>query len=201
MLKFNILEGIAAPLPMMNIDTDMIIPKQFLKTIKRSGLGKNLFHELRYDLNGNIKNDFVLNWDPFNRSTILVTGQNFGCGSSREHAPWSLLDFGIRSIISTSFADIFFNNCFKNGILPIVVTQEICNKLMVLANQKKIFKIDLPNQLIKVEDNEISPFKIDEFRKKCLIEGLDDISLTLSNITKIESFEKKMRNLKPWISK
>lgn len=201
MLKFNILEGIAAPLPMMNIDTDMIIPKQFLKTIKRSGLGKNLFHELRYDLNGNIKNDFVLNWDPFNRSTILVTGQNFGCGSSREHAPWSLLDFGIRSIISTSFADIFFNNCFKNGILPIVISQDICNELMKLANQKKIFKIDLPNQLIKVEDNEISSFKIDEFRKKCLIEGLDDISLTLNNITKIESFEKKMRNLKPWISK
>jgi len=201
LLKFNILEGIAAPLPMMNIDTDMIIPKQFLKTIKRSGLGKNLFHELRYDLNGNIKNDFVLNWDPFNRSTILVTGQNFGCGSSREHAPWSLLDFGIRSIISTSFADIFFNNCFKNGILPIVISQDICNELMELANQKKIFKIDLPNQLIKVEDNEISSFKIDEFRKKCLIEGLDDISLTLNNITKIESFEKKMRNLKPWISK
>ena len=201
MLKFNILEGIAAPLPMMNIDTDMIIPKQFLKTIKRSGLGKNLFHELRYDLNGNIKNDFVLNWDPFNRSTILVTGQNFGCGSSREHAPWSLLDFGIRAIISTSFADIFFNNCFKNGILPIVISQDICNELMELANQKKIFKIDLPNQLIKVEDNEISSFKIDEFRKKCLIEGLDDISLTLNNITKIESFEKKMRNLKPWISK
>ena len=201
MLKFNILEGIAAPLPMMNIDTDMIIPKQFLKTIKRSGLGKNLFHELRYDLNGNVKNDFVLNWDPFNRSTILVTGQNFGCGSSREHAPWSLLDFGIRSIISTSFADIFFNNCFKNGILPIVISQDICNELMELANQKKIFKIDLPNQLIKVEDNEISSFKIDEFRKKCLIEGLDDISLTLNNITKIESFEKKMRNLKPWMSK
>ena len=201
MLKFNILEGIAAPLPMMNIDTDMIIPKQFLKTIKRSGLGKNLFHELRYDLNGNVKNDFVLNWDPFNRSTILVTGQNFGCGSSREHAPWSLLDFGIRSIISTSFADIFFNNCFKNGILPIVISQDICNELMELANKKKIFKIDLPNQLIKVEDNEISSFKIDEFRKKCLIEGLDDISLTLNNITKIESFEKKMRNLKPWMSK
>ena len=201
MLKFNILEGIAAPLPMMNIDTDMIIPKQFLKTIKRSGLGKNLFHELRYDLNGNVKNDFVLNWDPFNRSTILVTGQNFGCGSSREHAPWSLLDFGIRSIISTSFADIFFNNCFKNGILPIVISQDICNELMELANQKKIFEIDLPNQLIKVEDNEISSFKIDEFRKKCLIEGLDDISLTLNNITKIESFEKKMRNLKPWMSK
>ena len=201
MLKFNILEGIAAPLPMMNIDTDMIIPKQFLKTIKRSGLGKNLFHELRYDLNGNVKNDFVLNWDPFNRSTILVTGQNFGCGSSREHAPWSLLDFGIRSIISTSFADIFFNNCFKNGILPIVISQDICNELMELANKKKIFKIDLPNQLIKVEDNEISSFKIDEFRKKCLIEGIDDISLTLNNITKIESFEEKMRNLKPWISK
>ena len=201
MLKFNILEGIAAPLPMINIDTDMIIPKQFLKTIKRSGLGKNLFHELRYDLNGNIRNNFVLNWDPFKKSSILVTGQNFGCGSSREHAPWSLLDFGIRSIISTSFADIFFNNCFKNGILPIVISQDICNELMELANKKKIFKIDLPNQLIKVEDNEISSFKIDEFRKKCLIDGIDDISLTLNNITKIESFEEKMRNLKPWINK
>ena len=201
MLKFNILEGIAAPLPMMNVDTDMIIPKQFLKTIKRSGLGKNLFHELRYDLNGNIKNDFVLNWDPFKKSTILVTGQNFGCGSSREHAPWSLLDFGIRAIISTSFADIFFNNCFKNGILPIVISQDIWTELMELANQKKIFKIDLPNQLIKVEDNEVSSFEIDEFRKKCLIEGLDDISLTLNKISKIESFEEKMRNLKPWISK
>ena len=201
MLKFNILEGIAAPLPMINVDTDMIIPKQFLKTIKRSGLGKNLFHELRYDLNGNIKNDFVLNWDPFKKSTFLVTGQNFGCGSSREHAPWSLLDFGIRAIISTSFADIFFNNCFKNGILPIVISQDICTELMELANQKKIFKIDLPNQLIKVEDNEVSSFEIDEFRKKCLIEGLDDISLTLNKISKIESFEEKMRNLKPWISK
>ncbi len=201
MLKFNILEGIAAPLPMINIDTDMIIPKQFLKTIKRSGLGKNLFHELRYDLNGNIRNDFILNWDPFKKANILVTGQNFGCGSSREHAPWSLLDFGIRSIISTSFADIFFNNCFKNGILPIVVSQEICNTLMELANQKKIFKIDLPNQLVIVEDNKISSFEIDEFRKKCLIKGLDDISLTLNNIIKIEDFEEKMKNLRPWVNK
>ena len=201
MLKFNILKGIAAPLPMMNIDTDMIIPKQFLKTIKRSGLGKNLFHELRYDLNGNIRNNFVLNWDPFSKSSILVTGQNFGCGSSREHAPWSLLDFGIRSIISTSFADIFFNNCFKNGILPIIVPQNICNKLMELANQKKIFKIDLPNQLITVENDKITSFQIDEFRKKCLIEGLDDISLTLKNLSKIETFEENMKNLKPWINK
>jgi len=201
LLKFNILEGIAAPLPMINIDTDMIIPKQFLKTIKRSGLGKNLFHELRYDLNGNIRNDFILNWDPFKKANILVTGQNFGCGSSREHAPWSLLDFGIRSIISTSFADIFFNNCFKNGILPIVVSQEICNTLMELANQKKIFKIDLPNQLVIVEDNKISSFEIDEFRKKCLIKGLDDISLTLNNIIKIEDFEEKMKNLRPWVNK
>ena len=201
MLKFNILKGIAAPLPMMNIDTDMIIPKQFLKTIKRSGLGKNLFHELRYDLNGNIRNNFVLNWDPFSKSSILVTGQNFGCGSSREHAPWSLLDFGIRSIISTSFADIFFNNCFKNGILPIIVSQNICNKLMELANQKKIFKIDLPNQLITVENDKITSFQIDEFRKKCLIEGLDDISLTLKNLSKIETFEENMKNLKPWINK
>ncbi len=201
MLKFNILEGIAAPLPMINIDTDMIIPKQFLKTIKRSGLGKNLFHELRYDLNGNIRNNFVLNWDPFKKSSILVTGQNFGCGSSREHAPWSLLDFGIRSIISTSFADIFFNNCFKNGILPIILSQNICNELMELANQKKIFKIDLPNQLIMVENDKIASFQIDEFRKKCLIEGLDDISLTLKNLSKIETFEENMKNLKPWISK
>tara|TARA_B100000989_G_scaffold272313_1_gene229649 strand:- start:1403 stop:2008 length:606 start_codon:yes stop_codon:yes gene_type:complete len=201
LLKFNILEGIAAPLPMINIDTDMIIPKQFLKTIKRSGLGKNLFHELRYDLNGNIRNNFVLNWDPFKKSSILVTGQNFGCGSSREHAPWSLLDFGIRSIISTSFADIFFNNCFKNGILPIILSQNICNELMELANQKKIFKIDLPNQLIMVENDKIASFQIDEFRKKCLIEGLDDISLTLKNLSKIETFEENMKNLKPWISK
>ncbi len=201
MLKFEILEGIAAPLPMMNVDTDMIIPKQFLKTIKRSGLGKNLFHELRYDLNGNIRNDFVLNWDPFKKSSILVTGQNFGCGSSREHAPWSLLDFGIRSIISISFADIFFNNCFKNGILPIVVSQEICSELMELARQKKVFKIDLPNQLVTVQDSKVTSFEIDEFRKKCLIEGLDDISLTLNNITKIENFEEKMKSLKPWINK
>ena len=176
MEKFYKLNGIAAPLDILNIDTDMIIPKQFLKTIKRSGLGKNLFHELRYDLNGNIKNDFVLNWDPFKKSTILVTGQNFGCGSSREHAPWSLLDFGIRSIISTSFADIFFNNCFKNGILPIVISQGICNELMKLANQKKIFKDKvIPKDLV---------FKSKYYIKEC--NGFSPKYKAWSNISGID---------------
>ena len=198
MLKFNILEGIAAPLPMMNIDTDMIIPKQFLKTIKRSGLGKNLFHELRYDLNGNIKNDFVLNWDPFKKSTILVTGQNFGCGSSREHAPWSLLDFGIRAIISTSFADIFFNNCFKNGILPITISEEKIKELAEYSNRKEEISIDLIEQKIKFGNNEIK-FEIDDFKKECLIEGYDDIALSLNHKSKIESFENKIKSERPWI--
>ena len=199
MKKFKIINGIAAPLPMINIDTDMIIPKQFLKTIKRSGLGKNLFHELRYDLNGNLRNDFVLNWDPYKNSSILVTGANFGCGSSREHAPWSLLDFGFRSIISTSFADIFYNNCFKNGILPIKLDQNTIDVLMDFAEKEKAFTIDLKKQKIYVEKEEITKFEVDTFRKKCLLEGLDDIALTLKKIDSINIFEQKVNKNQPWI--
>ena len=184
---------------MINIDTDMIIPKQFLKTIKRSGLGKNLFHELRYDLNGNLRNDFVLNWDPYKNSSILVTGANFGCGSSREHAPWSLLDFGFRSIISTSFADIFYNNCFKNGILPIKLDQNTIDVLMDFAEKEKAFTIDLKKQKIYVEKEEITKFEVDTFRKKCLLEGLDDIALTLKKIDSINIFEQKVNKNQPWI--
>ena len=179
MEKFELLKGIAAPLEMINVDTDMIIPKQFLKTIKRSGLGKNLFHELRYDIQGNIKNDFVLNWDPYKQASILVAGDNFGCGSSREHAPWSLLDFGFKCIIAPSFADIFYNNCFKNGILPIRLDQKTVDVLMDQANQKKQLTINLKDQLIVLEDGNTIEFQIDPFRKKCLLEGLDDIGLTL----------------------
>ncbi len=199
MEKFEKLFGIAAPLPMINIDTDMIIPKQFLKTIKRSGLGKNLFHELRYDLKGNIKNDFVLNWEPYNSAIILITGENFGCGSSREHAPWSLLDFGFKCIIAPSFADIFFNNCFKNGILPIKLDQENVDFLMKSAEEKKIFTINLEQQLILVEDLKSIKFDVDSFRKKCLIEGLDDIALTLKKSKKISDFEFQLQKIKPWI--
>ena len=199
--KFKTIEGIAAPLPMINIDTDMIIPKQFLKTIKRSGLGKNLFHELRYDLNGNLRNNFVLNWDPYKSSKILITGGNFGCGSSREHAPWSLLDFGIKSIISPSFADIFYNNCFKNGILPVKLHQKIVDLLMDLAKKGKTFKLDLKKQKIYVDNEEITKFEIDNFRKKCLLEGLDDIALTLEKIDSINIFEKNINKNQPWIVK
>ena len=197
--KFKRLKGIVAPLPMMNVDTDMIIPKQFLKTIKRSGLGKNLFHELRYDLQGNIRNDFVLNWDPYKSASILVTGENFGCGSSREHAPWSLLDFGFKCIIAPSFADIFYNNCFKNGILPIKLVQEKIDLLISEAENKKMLEIDLENQLIISEDSNSIKFEIDSFRKKCLIEGLDDIALTLNKIKKIDYFEESLKNSQPWI--
>jgi len=171
-------KSIAAPLPMMNVDTDKIIPKQFLKTIKRTGLGKNLFYELRYDLQGNIKNDFVLNWDPFNSAKILITGENFGCGSSREHAPWSLLDFGFSCIIAPSFADIFYNNCFKNGILPIKLINEKVDYLMRQAENKTKFTIKLEEQTIGAGDSGAINFEIDPFRKKCLLEGLDDIALT-----------------------
>ena len=197
--KFEKFTGIAAPLPMMNIDTDMIIPKQFLKTIKRSGLGKNLFHELRYDLQGNIRNDFVLNWDPYKSAKILVTGDNFGCGSSREHAPWSLLDFGFKSIIATSFADIFYNNCFKNGILPIRLNQEKIDYLNKEAENKKLLTIDLENQVIVNESNIKIKFEIVSFRKKCLLEGLDDIALTLKKINQINSFENNLIINQPWI--
>tara|TARA_B100000029_G_scaffold466419_1_gene501918 strand:- start:34 stop:636 length:603 start_codon:yes stop_codon:yes gene_type:complete len=197
--KFVSIKSIAAPLPMINVDTDMIIPKQFLKTIKRSGLGKNLFHELRYDLQGNIKNDFVLNWDPYKSARILITGENFGCGSSREHAPWSLLDFGFRSIIAPSFADIFYNNCFKNGILPIKLDQQNVDVLMKEAEEKNEILVDLENQNIVFQENKNINFKIDEFRKKCLIEGLDDIGLTLQKNNKIDIYEEKIHNIQPWI--
>ena len=197
--KFITLSGIAAPLPMINVDTDMIIPKQFLKTIKRSGLGKNLFYELRYDLQGNIKNDFVLNWDPYKSAKILVTGENFGCGSSREHAPWSLLDFGFRSIIAPSFADIFYNNCFKNGILPIRLDQSDVDHLMKEAENKKTLTINLEEQSIVDESGKSIDFEIEEFKKKCLIEGLDDISLTLKKNEAIGVYEERIQEKFPWI--
>ena len=199
MEKFITLKGIAAPLPMINVDTDMIIPKQFLKTIKRSGLGKNLFHELRFDIQGNIKNDFVLNWDPYKKATILIAGDNFGCGSSREHAPWSLLDFGFKSIIAPSFADIFYNNCFKNGILPIRLEQEKVNILMTEAKNKNQLTINLDEQKIIFADENIVEFDIDPFRKKCLIEGLDDIGLTLQKKDKISKYEESIKSSHPWI--
>ena len=197
--KFETLTSIPAPLPMINIDTDMIIPKQFLKTIKRSGLGKNLFHELRYDLQGNIKNDFVLNWDPYKTSKILITGENFGCGSSREHAPWSLLDFGFKCIIATSFADIFYNNCFKNGILPIQIDENKVMYLMDKANKKTFITIDLEAQKIIVPQEKEINFEIDSFRRKCLLEGLDEIDLTIKNLDIIKGYENKIKKTHPWI--
>ena len=199
MEPFKTITGIPAPLAMINVDTDMIIPKQFLKTIKRSGLGKNLFHELRYDIQGNIKNDFVLNWDPYKTSKILIAGAKFGCGSSREHAPWSLLDFGIRSIISPSFADIFYNNCFKNGILPIKIDQVKVDLLMKEAEGKKEISVNLEKQIIVYDSKKIIDFEIDQFRKKCLIEGLDDIGLTLQKNKKIDIHEEKIHSIQPWI--
>ena len=199
MESFKTIVGIPAPLPMINVDTDMIIPKQFLKTIKRSGLGKNLFHELRYDIQGNIKNDFVLNWDPYKTSTILIAGANFGCGSSREHAPWSLLDFGFKSIIAPSFADIFYNNCFKNGILPIKLDQQKVDILMNEAENKNDVSVDLENQKITYQNDKIIEFEIDAFRKKCLLEGLDDIGLTLQKNKKIDVHEEKIHSIQPWI--
>ena len=199
MESFKTIIGIPAPLPMINVDTDMIIPKQFLKTIKRSGLGKNLFHELRYDIQGNIKNDFVLNWDPYKTSKILIAGANFGCGSSREHAPWSLLDFGFKSIIAPSFADIFYNNCFKNGILPIKLEQTIIDTLLIEAENKNTLTVNLEDQKIVLNNNEEYNFDIDAFRKKCLIEGLDDIGLTLQKKEKIDNFENMLHKNQPWI--
>ena len=199
MKKFINLKSIPASLPMINVDTDMIIPKQFLKTIKRSGLGKNLFYELRYDLQGNLKNDFILNWDPYKNSKILIAGDNFGCGSSREHAPWSLLDYGIRCIIAPSFADIFYNNCFKNSILPIKLDKDLTNDLMNEANNKKKLEINLSEQLIIKENNEKINFEIDNFRKKCLLEGLDDIGLTLQKSKYIDEYEKNIPSLYSWL--
>ncbi len=199
MKKFDKIQGIAAPLPMINVDTDMIIPKQFLKTIKRSGLGKNLFHELRYDINGNLKNDFVLNWEFYKEAMILITGENFGCGSSREHAPWSLLDFGFRCIIAPSFADIFFNNCFKNGILPIKVSNSENDVLIKQAENKKLITVDLQEQTISCGSKVNINFEIDPFRKKCLLEGLDDIALTLKKSAKIDDYELKLKKSRSWL--
>jgi len=198
MRKFNTLKSIPAYLPIVNIDTDMIIPKQFLKTIKRTGLGKNLFFEMRYDENGNIIHDFVLNKDPYNNSKILIAGNNFGCGSSREHAPWALLDFGITCVISSSYADIFYNNCFKNGILPIILEDEKIKELSEYAKRKEEISINLSEEKILYGNNEIN-FKIDPFKKKCLLEGLDDIALSLKKSEKIEQFENKLKDHKPWI--
>ena len=198
MQKFNTLKSIPAYLPIVNIDTDMIIPKQFLKTIKRTGLGKNLFFEMRYDDNGKEINDFVLNQNPFNNSKILIAGKNFGCGSSREHAPWALLDFGITCVISSSFADIFYSNCFKNGILPIILDEEKIKELSEYAKRKEEISVDLNDEKITYGNNEIS-FKVDSFKKKCLLEGLDDIALSLKKSDKIVNFEKNLKVKKPWI--
>ena len=199
MEKFNILKSIPANLSIMNVDTDMIIPKQFLKTIKRSGLGKSLFFEIRYDEHGKEINDFVLNKEPYNKSSILLAGKNFGCGSSREHAPWALLDFGIKCVISTSFADIFYNNCFKNGMLPIVLEQEQLEELIENSKRKEIIEINLLEQKIKLGSKTIS-FKIDTFKKKCLLNGLDDIALSLEKSDKISSYEKNIQKTKPWMN-
>ena len=198
MQKFNSLKSIPAYLPIVNIDTDMIIPKQFLKTIKRTGLGKNLFFEMRYDDNGSEIKNFILNQQPYNKSKILIAGKNFGCGSSREHAPWALLDFGITCVISSSFADIFYNNCFKNGILPITLKEEKIKELSEYFKRQEEIEIDLKEEKIVFGNNEIK-FEIDVFKKKCLLEGLDDIALSLEKSEKISSFEAELKNKKPWI--
>ena len=198
MQKFEKLTGVAAPLDILNIDTDMIIPKQFLKTIKRSGLGKNLFDEMRFNLDGSEIGDFVLNQAPYRDAEILVAGDNFGCGSSREHAPWALLDFGVRCVISTSFADIFYNNCFKNGILPIILEEEKIKELSEYANRQEEISIDLQEEKIVYGNNELK-FEVDPFKKKCLLEGLDDIALSLKKSEKIEKFETNLKNEKPWV--
>ena len=200
MRKFNTLKSIPAYLPIVNIDTDMIIPKQFLKTIKRTGLGKSLFYEMRYDENGKINNDFILNKAPYNKSKILLAGKNFGCGSSREHAPWALSDFGIKCVISSSFADIFYNNCFKNGILPIKIDEKIVLELADYSKRKEEIEIILEKQEIKY-GNKITKFDVDAFKKKCLMEGLDDIALSMEKITQIDNFEKRLIEDKPWLLK
>ncbi|MEA4836726.1 MAG: 3-isopropylmalate dehydratase small subunit [Rhodospirillaceae bacterium] len=201
MEKFTKLTGIAAPLPLINVDTDMIIPKQFLKTIKRTGLGRNLFNEMRYDVNGAENPDFVLNREPYRKATILLAGANFGCGSSREHAPWALLDFGIRCVIAPSFADIFYNNCFKNGILPIRLPQEQLDLLFDDAERgaNATITIDLAAQEIRGPDGGCLSFEIDSFRKHCLLNGLDDIGLTLAKEDKITAFEEQRRFAQPWL--
>jgi len=198
MKKFTSIKSVPTSLPIVNIDTDMIIPKQFLKTIKRTGLGKNLFFELRYDDKGNEIKDFILNQKPHNKSKILIAGKNFGCGSSREHAPWALLDFGITCVISSSYADIFYNNCFKNGILPIILKEEKIKELLEYSSRKEEISVDLTEQKIIYGNNEVQ-FDVDPFKKKCLLEGLDDIALSLEKSEKILSFEKNLKNKKPWI--
>lgn len=201
MEKFEKLTAIAAPMPLINIDTDMIIPKQFLKTIKRSGLGVSAFHEMRYNLDGSDNPDFILNKEAYQGVNILVAGDNFGCGSSREHAPWALLDFGIRCVISTSFADIFYNNCFKNGILPVIVTEDELLLLMKDAEKGSNARmvIDLEKQHIQTSDGEVINFDVDQHRKHCLINGLDDIGLTLEKVTSIDAFETQMAQSTPWV--
>jgi 3-isopropylmalate/(R)-2-methylmalate dehydratase small subunit len=200
MEKFKKLKSIPSYLSLQNIDTDMIIPKQFLKTIKRTGLGKSLFYEMRYDENGKIIEDFILNKDPYDKSRILIAGKNFGCGSSREHAPWALSDFGIKCVISSSFADIFYSNCFKNGILPIKIDEQTVVELSEYSKRKEEIEIDLEKQEVKY-GNKISEFEVDLFKKKCLIEGLDDIALSLEKISQIDNFEKKIKANSPWLLK
>ena len=198
MEKFTNLKSIPSYLSLQNIDTDMIIPKQFLKTIKRTGLGKSLFYEMRYDENGKVIEDFILNKEPYNKSRILLAGKNFGCGSSREHAPWALSDFGIKCVISSSFADIFYNNCFKNGILPIKIEEQTVVELSEYSKRKEEIEISLDKQEIKY-GNKVSKFELDAFKKKCLMEGLDDIALSMEKISKIDDFEKKLKSTKPWV--
>ena len=202
MEKFKTIKSNAIPLPMVNVDTDMIIPKQFLKTIKRTGLGKNLFYELRYDENDKEIESFVLNQDEYKDSQILITGKNFGCGSSREHAPWSIADYGIKCIIASSYADIFYNNCFKNGILPIKLKDEEIEVLLSAAEDSLNFTIDLENQKISYIENNTQkemPFELDEAKKNCLLEGLDDIGMTLNKVSHISSFEEKQKSSNPWL--
>ena len=200
MQKFSKLKSIPSFLSLQNIDTDMIIPKQFLKTIKRTGLGKSLFYEMRYDENGKVNKDFILNKEPFNRSRILLAGKNFGCGSSREHAPWALLDFGIKCVISSSFADIFYNNCFKNGILPIKIDDKIVQELAEYSKREEAIEINLEKQEITY-GNKVVKFEVDAFKKKCLMEGLDDIALSMAKISQIDNFEKTLFEDKPWLIK
>ena len=197
--KFNTLKSIPAHIPFLNIDTDMIIPKQFLKTIKRTGLGKNLFYEMRYDEKGNLIEDFILNKKPFNESKILIAGKNFGCGSSREHAPWALLDFGIKCVIASSFADIFYNNCFKNGILPIILDEKNIQELAEYSKRETEIEIKIETQEI-LYGNKIVKFDLDSFKKKCLIEGIDDIALSLEKSKTIKNYENKIKNNKPWLT-
>jgi 3-isopropylmalate/(R)-2-methylmalate dehydratase small subunit len=199
MKKFKNLKSIPAHMPILNIDTDMIIPKQFLKTIKRTGLGKNLFYEMRYDEKGNEIEDFILNKKPFTESKILLAGKNFGCGSSREHAPWALIDFGIKCVISPSFADIFYSNCFKNGILPIILSEKIIQELAEYSKREAEIEIKIETQEI-IYGNKVAKFDLDQFKKKCLIEGIDDIDLSLEKISNIQDYENKINDIKPWLT-